>query len=126
MQSRFQIVYTLAIIACFVCMAFARPAASEDSVVPASMIKTPRLNSLLMRRADADYDTPVDTPMKPYNTAGEPTREEALAKNGGTADYKFNITYANTNPMQDAQTKLAELNKTAEKEKKKAEKKKDA
>jgi hypothetical protein len=117
MQSRFQVIFTLAAIACFVCMAFARPATTEEQpVVPASMIKTPRLNHLLRRAENAtttstEYDIPVDTPMKPYNTSGEPTREEALAKNGGTTKYQFNFEYADTDPLNDAHAKMAELNK---------------
>lgn len=118
MQSRFQIILSLAVIACFVCMAFARPAV-EESVIPAGKIKAPRMNAKLSRR-----DELPDLEMKPYNTTHEPTREEALAANGGDTTYKFDKEYQNTNPLNDGLTKMDDLNKeAAEKEKKKSAKK---
>ncbi|CAO3612945.1 unnamed protein product [Mucor hiemalis] len=99
-------------------MAFARPAVDE-SVIPAGKIRAPRMSTKLIRRDDLP-----DLEMKPYNTTNEPTREEALAANGGDTKYKFDREYKDTDPMNDGHTKMDELNKkVAEKEQKKADKK---
>ena len=113
MQSRFQVILSLAIIACFVCMTYALPV--DKTVIPAGLIKTPRNTNMVKRQASALE------PMEPYNTSGEPTMEEALAANGGSTAYQFNYDIPVTDTNNDGLLKMEGLNQKA---KEKAEKKK--